>query len=113
MFSCNVFRHIISVIGIRHQQTERHCPWQNGRIERLFGTLKAKLDLFGVADGLTLQRMMATFQVWYNEVRVHQHLLGLTPCEAWGGIDIYKTAPKSVEYFSEWDGELTGFYLRR
>ena len=31
-------------LGIRHQRTEPHCPWQNGRVERFFGTLKASLD---------------------------------------------------------------------
>lgn len=36
-----VFRIGLALLGIRHQRTEPHCPWQNGRIERLFGTLKA------------------------------------------------------------------------
>ncbi len=31
-------------LGIRHQRTDPGCPWQNGRIERLFGILKQKLD---------------------------------------------------------------------
>jgi transposase InsO family protein len=35
--------------GVRHQRTEPGCPWQNGRIERLFGTLKQKLDQWEVA----------------------------------------------------------------
>ena len=34
----------IKQLGIRHQRTTPGCPWQNGRIERLFGTLKNKLD---------------------------------------------------------------------
>jgi transposase InsO family protein len=31
------------LLGIRMQRTDVHCPWQNGRIEQLFGTLKAAL----------------------------------------------------------------------
>jgi putative transposase len=37
-------------------------------------------------------------------VRSHQHLAGLTPTEAWCGVDPYQTAPRSVEYVREWDG---------
>jgi putative transposase len=113
VFSSWLFRSILRVADIRHQQTERHCPWQNGRIERLFGTLKVKLDQFCVADSLVLQTMLGTFRFWYNHVRPHQHLAGLTPTEAWCGVDPYQTAPRSVEYVREWDGALTGFYLRR
>jgi len=40
-------------------------------------------------------------------------LHGLTPAEAWRGIDPYRSAPRAVERFSAWDSLLTGFYLRR
>lgn len=43
-FTSPAFRLALRQLGIHHQTTELHCPWQNGRIERLFGTLKAKLD---------------------------------------------------------------------
>ena len=39
-----LFQLSLSLLGIRHQFTKLHCPWQNGRVERLFGTLKDKLD---------------------------------------------------------------------
>ena len=44
MFRSVAFRITLWLAGIRHQLTVPGCPWQNGRIERLFGTLKAKLD---------------------------------------------------------------------
>jgi len=46
-------------------------------------------------------------------VRPHQHLGGRTPAEAGVGIDPYAAAPKSIRYFSAWDGLLTGFYMLR
>jgi putative transposase len=35
-----VFRFGSQILRIRHQKTDKGCPWQNGRIERFFGTLK-------------------------------------------------------------------------
>jgi putative transposase len=44
MFRSPAFGNALKQLGIRHQRTTPGCPWQNGRIERLFGTLKDKLD---------------------------------------------------------------------
>ena len=44
IFTSRAFRLGLKQLGIRHQRTDPGCPWQNGRIERLFGTLKHKLD---------------------------------------------------------------------
>lgn len=44
IFTSRVFRRGLKRLGIRHQLTDPGCPWQNDRIERLFGTLKEKLD---------------------------------------------------------------------
>jgi len=46
-------------------------------------------------------------------VRPHQNLGGLTPAEAWSGIDPYAAAPKQAIWFEGWGGMLTGYYLRR
>ena len=40
--------------GVRQQFSMPGCPWQNGRIERLFGTLKGELDEIAVASGAAL-----------------------------------------------------------
>ena len=39
-FTSKLFRFDLWFLGIKHQTTEVACPWQNGRIERFFGTLK-------------------------------------------------------------------------
>lgn len=43
-FTSRLFRTVLWLVGIRQQCSDPGCPWQNGRIERLFGTLKQKLD---------------------------------------------------------------------
>jgi len=46
-------------------------PWQNGRIERFFGTLKQSLDQWIVNGQKSLQASLASFREWYGEVRPH------------------------------------------
>jgi hypothetical protein len=91
---------------------EVHWTWQNGRIERFFGTLKDKLDRWAVADGLALQASLRVFRLWYNHVRAHQHLGGRMPIEAWNNTDI-RHRPKRLVWFEGWDGLLQGEYLQR
>ncbi|HWG88503.1 MAG TPA: integrase core domain-containing protein [Candidatus Acidoferrales bacterium] len=112
IFHSCVFKTALKLLGIRHQTTELHCPWQNGRIERFFGTLKDKLDRWVVADGLALQASLMVFRLWYNHVRTHQHLDGCTPMEAWNKTDL-RHRPKRWLWFEGWDGLLQGEYLQR
>jgi len=72
-------------VGIRHQRIEPHCPWQNGRIERFFGTLKHALDRWAVENRDQLNTSLLLFRLWYNHARPHQNLQGHTPAEAWRG----------------------------
>jgi transposase InsO family protein len=113
VFTSRLFHLALWSLGIAHQRTEPHCPWQNGRVERFFGTLKEKLDRWRVDGRNQLALALGDIRAWNNHVRPHQHLGGRTPAEAWAGIDPYAAAPKSASYFTAWDGMLTGFYLRR
>jgi putative transposase len=113
IFHSRLFRTGLRLLGIRHQTIERHCPWQNGRIERFFGTLKAKLDHWAVADGMALNSSLAVFQLWYNHVRPHQHLESRTPAEVWQGVDVYRRRYQRRLWFEAWDGLLQGEYLQR
>jgi transposase InsO family protein len=112
MFRGIVFRTVLRLAGVRQQFTTPGCPWQNGRIERLFGTLKQKLDRIKIDSREALAKLLAEFGTWYNTVRPHQHLGGLTPEEVWRGIDPYRAAPKAAYRFEAWDGLLQGCYLR-
>lgn len=112
VFTSRLFRFTLAVLGTSHQRTEPHCPWQNGRVERFFGTLKQKLDHWAVGSFAELALALGDFRVWYNAIRPHQHLHGWTPRETWLGIDPFRTMANQASYFSAWDGRLTGIYLR-
>lgn len=112
VFNSRLFCFALALLGIRKQTTELHCPWQNGRIERFFGTLKAKLDCWAVAEAETLNASLATLRLWYNHVRPHQHLQWRTPMEAWHKTDL-RRPPKRRVWFEAWDGLLQGEYLQR
>ena len=124
IFTSKIFRLGLKQLGICHQRTDPGCPWQNGRIERLFGTLKQKLDQLTYAplpqagEGLgervreQLNRDLDTFRYWYNHIRPHQNLDGKTPAEAWSGINPYTKPPKQEQWFEAWDGLLVGYRLR-
>ena len=88
-FTSKRFTLALRLLGIRHQRTQPGHPWQNGRVERLFGTLKEKLDQLEVPHFSSLQCALAEFRFWYNQVRPHQHLDGWSPQNAWQGRDPY------------------------
>jgi transposase InsO family protein len=113
VFASRAFRLALLLLGIRHQRIDPHCPWQNGRVERFFGTLKRKLDRLAVDSIGALDLALAEFRFFYNHVRSHQNLGGATPAEAWAGTAPYTTAPKAEYWFEAWDGLLKGYYLHR
>ena len=105
MFKSSLFWLVLKMLGICHQRTLPKAPWQNGRIERFFGTLKAALRLR--SEQSMCQEDLASFRCWYNHARPHQHLGDRTPAEAW---DPPSRRPSdSVRFFSAWEGVLTGF----
>jgi Transposase and inactivated derivatives len=113
VFTARIFRAGLHLAGITHQRTDLHCPWQNGRIERLFGTLKQKLRQIEIETPDILSKAMPQFSFWYNTVRPHQNLGGRTPLEAWNNIDPYAKTPRHVIRHSAWDGVLTGYLHRQ
>lgn len=112
-FTSRLFCAVLTLIGIRQQRSELYCPWQNGRIERFFGTLKNKLDCLEVASFDTLNLALGEFRFWYNQVRPHQHLNGRTPAEVWMGVNPFTARIKGEYWFAAWGGLLQGYYLRR
>ena len=113
VFASRVFRLALLLLRIRHQRTDPGCPWQNGRVERFFGTLKWKLDRLLVESLPALNTALGEFRFFYNHVRPHQNLGGRTPAEAWTGIDPFKAKVMREYWFEAWDGLLCGYYLRR
>jgi transposase InsO family protein len=105
------FKRIMRMAGVRLRFTELASPWQNGRIERLFGTFKTALRGYAIADARHLDLALAQFRLWYNAVRPHQHLGGRTPLQVWRGIDPYRRRPKRALWFEGWNGRLRGWVL--
>ena len=112
IFRSPIFRLALKLLDIRHQRIDLHSPWQNGRIERFFGTLKSKLDRLIVADHEALNESLGIFRYWYNQVRPHQHLQGRTPHEVWHGIDIYRRSIRRCVEYEAWEGLLQGECLQ-
>ena len=109
VFISRLFRLGLLLLGIQQQRTEKCCPWMNGKIERLFGILKDKLQYHVVESAASLTKDVAAFRCWYNHIRPHQHLDGRTPAEVWS-----RRAPNqngNARYFNAWDDALTGFYI--
>ncbi|MFC1747242.1 transposase [Pseudomonadota bacterium] len=111
VFTSKLFALALWLLNIRHQKTDLHCPWQNGRVERFFGTLKERLNQLEVNSFDQLNLALGEFRFWYNHVRPHQYLDDCTPAEVWNGVDIYKRKSMKAFWFDAWDGLLRGFYL--
>ncbi len=108
VFTSKTFRLGLFLLGIRHQRTAPYAPWQNGRVERFFLTFKQAIRAVResapqfVPDDTDLH----TFTAWYNHLRPHQHLDGLTPAMAWRVVR--KPVPRPRLY-STWHGVLVGY----
>ena len=105
VFKSILFKAGLKLMGVKHQTTDIGCPWQNGRIERFFGTLKEKLNQILVKDYGHLDHHLTEFRFWYNHVRTHMNLDGQTPIEIWSG----KGIKRQAEFYSKWDGLLQGY----
>ena len=108
VFCSWVFRFSLFLLGIRHQKTQVHSPWQNGRIERFFGTLKRMSERVKFENCASVGQAMETFRFWYNRARPHQNLGGRTPVEAWNKVDPFTLPVRRSRSFQAWDGVLTG-----
>lgn len=80
-FNSRLFRFGLWFLGIKKQTIDKHSPWQNGRIERFFGTFKSTIESLpeNFKNEMELPYLLHSFQWWYNEIRLHQNLNGQTP----------------------------------
>lgn len=116
VFNSWLFNTFLKIAGIGHQTTQKHAPWQNGRIERLLGTLKPLLRQLIVPSGGSLQAALDEFKVFYNHVRPHQNLHGLTPAEHFAGLkptDLRQMPIKQVQEVQALAGLMRGYWIRR
>lgn len=116
MFTSALWRMTLASLRIRHRRSALGCPWQNGRIERLFGTLKPLLRDIKPRTAKALRITLKEFAWFYNHVRVHQNLKGLTPMEAWHGKTLAEVQHAQAARPGRWvqalGGRLSGYHLR-
>ena len=115
MFRSRLWILALALMNVRRQRIKVKRPWQNGRIERLFGTLKPLLQQLKPANEIELRKALGEFSWFYNHVRVHLHLQGCTPMEMRHG-----DTPEQVQrragtgrWVSAMKGLLIGYHLRR
>lgn len=115
VFKSKLLRRALKLFRIRRQFTRPHSPWRNGRIERLFGTLKPLLRKLALPNGAALDRALFEFRLFYNHIRAHQNLGGRTPAEAWATRGDREPLPsvRGAKLVSALGGLLVGYYLRR
>ncbi len=116
VFTGFVFTTFLKLVGIRHQRIQTCAPWQNGRIERLFGTLKPLLRQLVIPSKAALQVALEEFTLFYNHARPHQNLDGLTPAQKWNGwskTDLLQMPLKRAVLVQALDGLLVGYFMRR
>ena len=77
------FRSAVESLGITHVKGRVRSPTFNGKVERLFKTLRQwqRLTLLPITLA-GIQRRLDCFREWYNTYRPHQALVQLTPGEA-------------------------------
>jgi putative transposase len=100
VFKTLLFRFTLKVLGVRQQFTDVGCPWQNGRIERFWRTLKEALQTqpmrsrcngiciytrIKFASVQAMDALLGVLRYSYNAYRPHQSLRGLTPAMVWDG----------------------------
>ena len=69
-------------------------PSFNGKIERLFRTLRIWLRIAVLPISVRpLQRRLDHYKDWYNEHRPHASIGGRTPDEAWEGVELPTPIP--------------------
>jgi putative transposase len=98
VFRTALVRATLKLLGVRQQFTQLHSPWQNGKIERFWRTLKETLGTKPIRfqQGLrvlqeqmrfesveAMQSVLGEFRDFYNHSRPHQALNGQTPAMVW------------------------------
>ncbi len=113
VFHAKLVKRVLRWAGIRMTYSQPGKPWQNGRIERFFGTLKAALRDYPILDWQHLAKAMAAFRIWYNLARPHQHLAGRAPQDAWDGVDPLRVPVRHAHIVRAWGDQLRGMVMRR
>jgi len=82
-FKDKTFQEFLLRSTIKSKSITPHSPWQNGICERLVGIVRRELfDHIIPLNQRHLERLLAEYVDYYNNVRTHQALDGETPVES-------------------------------
>jgi putative transposase len=95
----------LAILGVKLNAIAPNSPWQNGRIERFFGSFKRDFERIIEGD---LPTLLAQWRWYYNFAGPHQHLNYKTPAEAWSKKPKATCEPRAIEL---WNGQLKFLYF--
>lgn len=97
-FTSKEFKRFIYNFKIDHRKGKIRSPFSNGKIERFFGSLKR--DILKLTPVLAVDRLtslLKDYQIYYNQYRPHQSLLGSTPENVYTHNRIFSIRPLTKE----------------
>ncbi|MCF6245657.1 MAG: integrase core domain-containing protein [Sulfurovum sp.] len=112
VFTSKLMKFSLYILGIKKQTTQLASPWQNGKIERLFGTMKQAFEDLIFPNTQSLGEALQEFRLFYNHIRLHQNLDYNTPANAWD--NKAKSTSKThsqIIYFRGLCGNIAGYYF--
>ena len=113
VFTSKLMRVALWLLNIKQETTQIASPWQNGKIERLFGTMKQSFRDLVFPTMLSLENGLKEFRFFYNHVRAHQNLDYNTPANAWDDKPIPNSKThREILYYEGLCGNVAGFYYR-
>jgi len=112
VFTSKLMKTTLYLLGIKQQTTDIASPWQNGKIERLFLTMKQSFQDITFPTSQSLKTGLKEFRFFYNYIRPHQHLYGRTPSEIWSNKPMANSKTHEALYFTGLCGNVAGFYYR-
>ena len=112
LFTSKLMKIVLYILGIKQRTTDIASPWQNGKIERLFGTMKQAFKDVIFPTSQSLETGLHEFRFYYNHIRPHQHLDYCTPNEIWNNKSMATSKTHEALYFTALCGNVAGFYYR-
>lgn len=113
VFTSKLMKFTLWVLRIKRETTQIASPWQNGKIERVFGTMKQAFTDLVFPTAKSLEDGLKEFRFFYNHIRIHQNLEYNTPANAWNNkpMSTSKTHHQII-YYEGLCENVVGFYYR-
>ncbi|MBA1421443.1 MAG: transposase [Epsilonproteobacteria bacterium] len=112
VFTSKLMRFTLWVLGIKRETTQIASPWQNGKIERLFGTMKHSLRDLVLPSTQRLEDGLKEFRFFYNHIRMHQNLDYNTPANVWDNKSMSNSKTHRDSLYEGLCGNVAGYYYR-